>query len=134
LMEALANASAAKLIPGSEIIKFIISAGINSALLAWARRAELSCDRAGLLVVQDPHVIGRVMMKLAGGTSASKMDYDQFLEQGREFKKTCDEKALDKFWATWINAGQSHPFPIWRVGEILDWVESGEYQEVMDKK
>jgi len=75
-----------------------------------------------------------VMMKLAGGTSASKMDYDQFLEQGREFKKTCDEKALDKFWATWINAGQSHPFPIWRVGEILDWVESGEYQEVMDEK
>ena len=134
LMEALANASAARLIPGSEIIKFIVSAGINSALLAWARRAELSCDRAGLLVVQDPHVIGRTMMKLAGGTSASKMDYDQFLEQGREFKKTCDEKALDKFWATWINAGQSHPFPIWRVGEILDWVESGEYQKVMDKK
>ena len=134
LMEALANASAARLIPGSEIIKFIISAGINSALLAWARRAELSCDRAGLLVVQDPHVIGRVMMKLAGGTSASKMDYDQFLEQGREFKKTCDEKALDKFWATWINAGQSHPFPIWRVGEIFDWVESGQYQELMDKK
>lgn len=134
LMEALANASAARLIPGSEIIKFIISAGINSALLAWARRAELSCDRAGLLVVQDPHVIGRVMMKLAGGTSASKMDYEQFLEQGREFKKTCDEKALDKFWANWINAGQSHPFPIWRVGEILDWVESGQYQELMEKK
>lgn len=134
LMEALANASAAKLIPGSEIIKFIISAGINSALLAWARRAELSGDRAGLLVVQDPHVIGRVMMKLAGGTSASKIDYEQFLEQGREFKKTCDEKSLDKFWATWINAGQTHPFPIWRVGEILDWVDSGHYKELMEKK
>ncbi|HEY2866421.1 MAG TPA: M48 family metallopeptidase [Pyrinomonadaceae bacterium] len=134
LMEALANASAARLIPGSEIIKFIISAGINSALLAWARRAELSGDRAGLLVVQDPHVIGRVMMKLAGGTSASKIDYEQFLEQGREFKKTCDEKALDKFWATWINAGLTHPFPIWRVGEILDWVESGQYKELMEKK
>jgi len=134
LMEALANASAARLIPGSEIIKFIIAAGINSALLAWARRAELSCDRAGLLVVQDPHVIGRVMMKLAGGTSASKIDYDEFLEQGRQFKKTCDEKALDKFWATWINAGQTHPFPIWRVGEILDWVESGQYQDLMNKE
>ena len=134
LMEALANASAARLIPGSEIIKFIISAGINSALLAWARRAELSGDRAALLVVQDPHVVGRVMMKLAGGTSASKIDYDQFLEQGRQFKKTCDEKALDKFWANIINAGLTHPFPIWRVGEILDWVESGEYQEVMNKQ
>ncbi|HSK28629.1 MAG TPA: M48 family metallopeptidase, partial [Candidatus Limnocylindria bacterium] len=83
LMEALANLSVARLIPGSEIVKFIISAGIASALLAWARRAELSCDRAALLVVQDEHVVGRTMMKLAGGTFASKIDYEQFLEQGR---------------------------------------------------
>ena len=133
LIEALANYGAAKLIPGSEIVKFIISAGIGSALLAWARRAELSCDRAALLVVQDPHVIGRTMMKLAGGTFASKIDYDQFLEQGREFQKNYDEKKLDKFWADIINAGLSHPFPIWRVSEILKWVEEGEYEEVMKK-
>ncbi len=131
LMEALANFGAAKLIPGSEIIKFIISAGIASALLAWARRAELSCDRAALLVVQDPHVIGRTMMKLAGGTFASKIDYEQFLEQGREFQKNYDEKKLDKFWADLLNAGLSHPFPIWRVSEVLKWVEDGEYDEVM---
>ena len=133
LLEALANVSVARLIPGSEIIKFIVSAGINSALLAWARRAELSCDRAALLVTQDPHVIGRTMMKLAGGTFASKMDYDQFLEQGREFQKNYEEKALDKFWANIINAGLSHPFPIWRVSEILEWVEDGQYQELMKK-
>jgi Zn-dependent protease with chaperone function len=131
LMEALANFGAAKLIPGSEIFKFIISAGIASALLAWARRAELSCDRAALLVVQDPHVVGRTMMKLAGGTFASKIDYEQFLEQGREFQKNYDEKKLDKFWADILNAGLSHPFPIWRVSEVLKWVESGEYDEVM---
>jgi len=133
LMEALANLSVARLIPGSEIVKFIISAGIASALLAWARRAELSCDRAALLVVQDPHVVGRTMMKLAGGTFASKIDYDEFLEQGREFQKNYDEKKLDKFWADIINAGLSHPFPIWRVSEIIKWVESGEYDEVMKK-
>lgn len=131
LIEALANFGAAKLIPGSEILKFIISAGIGSALLAWARRAELSCDRAALLVAQDPHVIGRTMMKLAGGTFASKIDYEQFLEQGREFQKNYDEKKLDKFWADIINAGLSHPFPIWRVSEILKWVEGGEYEEVL---
>ncbi len=131
LLEALANFGATKLIPGSEIIKFIISAGIASALLAWARRAELSCDRAALLVTQDPHVIGRTMMKLAGGTFASKIDYDLFLEQGREFQKNYDEKKLDKFWADILNAGLSHPFPIWRVSEILKWVEGGEYAEVM---
>jgi Zn-dependent protease with chaperone function len=131
LLEALANLSVGKLIPGSEIVKFIVSAGIASALLAWARRAELSCDRAATLVVQDPHVVGRTMMKLAGGTFASKIDYDQFLEQGREFQKNYDAKKLDKFWADLLNAGLSHPFPIWRVSEVIKWVESGEYDEVM---
>jgi Zn-dependent protease with chaperone function len=134
LFEALANFGAAKLIPGSEIIKFIIAAGIGSALLAWARRAELSCDRAASLVVQDPHVVGRTMMKLAGGTFASKIDYDLFLEQGREFQENYDQKKLDKFWADILNAGLSHPFPIWRVSEIIKWVEGGEYEEVMKIK
>ncbi|HXF42435.1 MAG TPA: M48 family metalloprotease [Pyrinomonadaceae bacterium] len=134
LMEALANISVARLVPGSEIIKFIVSAGISGALLAWARRAELSCDRAAMLVVQDPHVIGRTMMKLAGGTFASKMDYELFLEQGREFERNYDESKLDKFWADIINAGLSHPFPIWRVSEILKWVESGEYEKVLQIK
>ncbi len=134
LMEALANLSVARLIPGSEIIKFIVSAGISSALLAWSRRAELSCDRAALLVTQDPHVIGRTMMKLGGGTFASKIDYDLFLDQAREFQKNYDENKLDKFWADIINAGLSHPFPVWRVAEILNWVESGQYAELMARE
>lgn len=122
------------MIPGGDIIKFFLSASISNALLAWVRRAELSCDRAALLVVQDPHVIGRVMMKLAGGTMASKIDYEEFLEQGKEFQRNYDEKGLDKFWATVINSGLTHPFPIWRVSEILEWVDSGEYGEVLKKK
>src|SRR3954452_6349583 len=133
LIELLVNTSAAAFLPGSDIIKLIISMGISSALLAWARRAELSCDRAALLVTQDPHVIGRTMMKLAGGTFASKVDYDLFLEQGREFKKNYDANRLDRFWADVMNSGLSHPFPIWRIAEILDWVETGEYQELVAK-
>lgn len=133
ILELLMNASVAKLLPGSEIVKLIIQMGIGSALLAWARRAELSCDRAALLVTQDPHAVGRTMMKLAGGTFASKIDYDLFLEQGREFQKNYDEKALDKFWANIINAGMSHPLPVWRVAEILEWVDTGQYADLMKK-
>jgi len=133
LIEALTNASIARLIPGAEIIKFLISAGISGALLAWARKAELSCDRAALLVTQDPHVIGRTMMKLCGGTFASKIDYDLFLEQAREFEKNYDEKKLDRFWADILTSGLSHPFPVWRVSEILKWVDEGEYADLMKK-
>ena len=73
-------------------------------------------------------------MQLAGGTMASRIDYEEFLEQGREFKRNYDDKFLDKFWADIINAGQTHPFPIYRVAEILDWVESGQYEELMASK
>lgn len=133
LIEFALNRSVAALLPGAEIVKLIVSLGIASALLAWARRAELSCDRAALLVTQDPHVIGRTMMKLAGGTFASKIDYELFLEQGREFKRDYDTSRLDRFWADVMNAGLSHPFPVWRVAEVLEWVESGQYQELMAK-
>ena len=130
LIEALANVAVAAA-PIAALVGQLISITMRSALLAWARRAELSCDRAALLVVQDPDVIGRTMMKLCGGTFASRVDYDEFLAQARDFQKNYDEKALDRFWADIINAGLTHPFPVWRVAEILSWVESGEYARLI---
>lgn len=130
LIEALANVAIAAT-PIAGTIAQILSGSMRAALLAWARRAELSCDRAALLVTQDADVIGRTMMKLCGGTFASKVNYDQFLEQARDFQKNYDEKALDRFWADIIASGLTHPFPVWRVSEILKWVESGEYTRLM---
>jgi len=130
LIEALANAALAAA-PIAQIVAQILSGTMRAALLAWARRAELSCDRAALLVTQDANVIGRTMMKLCGGTFASKVDYDQFLQQARDFQKNYDEKALDRFWADIITSGMTHPFPVWRVSEILKWVDSGEYERLM---
>ena len=131
LIELAANAAIVAA-PLAMLIKQLLTLTMRYALLAWARRAELSCDRAALLVTQDPHVVGRTMMKLAGGTFASHVDYEQFLEQGRDFQKNYDEKALDRFWADIITASMSHPFPVWRVSEILKWVESGQYQALMN--
>ncbi len=130
LLEALANV-AITAAPVAALVAQLLSGTMRAALLAWARRAELSCDRAALLVTQDANVIGRTMMKLCGGTFASKVDYDQFLLQARDFQKNYDDKALDRFWADIIASGLTHPFPIWRVSEILKWVDSGEYQRLM---
>src|ERR1700730_10135672 len=118
--------------PPAMLVTQLMSLTMRYALLAWARRADLTCDRAALLVTQDQNIVGRTMMKLAGGTFASKVDYELFLEQGRAFQKNYDEKALDRFWADIITAGLSHPFPVWRVSEVLKWVESGEYKTLME--
>src|ERR687886_660892 len=69
LLEAVANVAIAAA-PVASLIAQLMSATMRAALLAWARRAELSCDRAALLVTQDADVIGRTMMKLSGGTYA----------------------------------------------------------------
>src|SRR2546421_3828708 len=131
LLEALANLAIAAA-PIASLVAQILSGTMRAALLAWARRAELSCDRAALLVTQDADVIGRTMMKLCGGTYASRVDYEQFLEKARNFQKNYDAKALDRFWADIINAGLTHPFPVWRVSEILKWVEDGDYARLIN--
>jgi Zn-dependent protease with chaperone function len=133
LLEALANVAIAAA-PLASLVAQLLSAGMRAALLAWARRAELSCDRAALLVTQDADVIGRTMMKLSGGTYASRVDYEQFLVQARDFQKNYDEKALDRFWADIITSGLSHPFPVWRVSEILKWMESGDYARLINSE
>jgi Zn-dependent protease with chaperone function len=131
LLEALANVAIAAA-PVANLVAQILSGTMRAALLAWARRAELSCDRAALLVTQDADVIGRTMMKLSGGTFASRVDYDQFLVQARDFQKNYDERALDRFWADIITSGLSHPFPVWRTSEILKWVETEQYAHLMN--
>ena len=131
LLQAIADGAIAAS-PLHKIAVALISTTMEAALNAWMRRAELSGDRAALLVTQDPHVVGRLMMKLAGGTFASKVDYEQFLVQARDFQQNYDDKALDRFWADVVTSGLTHPFPIWRVSEILKWVESGEYKALMN--
>ncbi|HJK92647.1 MAG TPA: M48 family metallopeptidase [Polyangiaceae bacterium LLY-WYZ-15_(1-7)] len=61
----------------------------EAALLAWARRAEITCDRAGLLCCLDVDVAMKTFMKMACGSARlyDELDVDVFLEQldaGRE--------------------------------------------------
>lgn len=56
------------------------------ALRTWQRRAEITCDRAGMLVSRDSHVAERAITKLAVGSSKlyEEFNLDAFLEQHEE--------------------------------------------------
>jgi Zn-dependent protease with chaperone function len=56
---------------------------VQDGLLRWLRAAELTCDRAALLVAQDPRVVVSALMKLAGGSPsfAAELNVDAFLQQ-----------------------------------------------------
>jgi len=98
------------------------------ALLEWSRKAELSCDRAGLLTVQSPEPGLRTMLQFAGGTF-SETNLAAFVEQAEEYRESSDLtdqvfKVLNVLWVT-------HPFPVIRVAEMRNWFESGAYDRIM---
>eukprot|EP00850_Spirogloea_muscicola_P009632 SM000054S18118 [mRNA] locus=s54:488303:490422:- [translate_table: standard] len=65
----------------------IIARNLEERLMRWLRSAELTCDRAALLVAQDPKVVVSVLMKLAGGcpSLAEHLSVDAFLQQARSY-------------------------------------------------
>ncbi|MBT9547576.1 MAG: M48 family metallopeptidase [Candidatus Sericytochromatia bacterium] len=96
---------------------------IRIALIMWYQKAELTCDRAALLVTQNPRVVMSALMKLAGGTLKGDANLDAFIKQAKAFEKNYEEDFLDKFWTLLLASQSSHPFPVWRISEILKWTE-----------
>ncbi|XP_057541936.1 plastoglobule-localized metallopeptidase 48, chloroplastic [Amaranthus tricolor] len=118
-------------IPG---IGGLIASSIEEQLLRWLRAAELTCDRAALLVAQDPKVVISVLMKLSGGcpSLADQLNVDAFLEQARSY-----DKASSNPMGWYIRNAQtrqlSHPLPVLRAREIDEWSRSREYNFLLQR-
>jgi Zn-dependent protease with chaperone function len=99
------------------------------ALEEWYRAAELSGDRAGLLVVQDVDAALRAHMKTAGGSRLHEMDPGAFLQQADDYSGTT--QARDSIAKLLNLMGRSHPFAVTRAGELRDWVMAGDYNRIL---
>jgi Zn-dependent protease with chaperone function len=99
------------------------------ALLEWYRKAEISCDRAGLLVGQDVEAAIRSHMKLAGGAHLHEMNPMVFIDQGREYESTGDIR--DSLLRLSLNTQGTHPFPALRALDLTRWIDSGAYARIM---
>jgi len=104
----------------------VLGQGLVLALHDWYRKAELTCDRAGLLCVQDIDPCIRTFMKLAGGARQlySEMDKQEFLRQIRAYEDA-DVSTLNKAYKVLITAYRTHPFPIMRAKELDAWHGTG---------
>lgn len=103
--------------------------GLMLALTEWDRKSELSADRAGLLVVQDPEVSVRLLMKLAGGKHLEEMNIDEFRAQADEYDAGGD--VIDGVYKLLNLLGQTHPFPVLRVRAIDRWSREGDYEAIL---
>ena len=61
----------------------LLTPPLEAALLAWARRAEITCDRAGLLCCRDLDAATRAFMKMACGSTKlyHELDATEYLRQ-----------------------------------------------------
>ncbi|NUU20263.1 MAG: M48 family metallopeptidase [Streptomycetaceae bacterium] len=103
---------------------------IIAALREWFRKSELSCDRAGLLVGQDPEVSMRALMKIAGGSQLHEMSTDEFLAQAAEYDSAGDVR--DSVLKLMNLMGRTHPYPVVRVAELKRWADGPEYRAILD--
>jgi Zn-dependent protease with chaperone function len=92
------------------------------ALLAWSRRAEITCDRAGLLVVKDLQVSMRGLMKLTVGSKKlyEELNIDEYLKQYEDGKKGIGR--LSELFA-------SHPYVPKRVQALKVFSETALYRK-----
>jgi Zn-dependent protease with chaperone function len=102
---------------------------VRMALMEWYRKSELSCDRAGLLVVQDPDVCYTLEMKLAGGKYVTEMNINEFFLQAQEYES--GGTMIDSIHKMLNMLGETHPFPVLRLVELKKWVDAGEYGRIL---
>lgn len=122
---------AGQLIPGGSIL----TQNLETQLMEWVRCAEFTCDRAALLVAQNPRVVASVLMKLSGGspTLAPQLNLDAFLAQARSYEDMSTSD-LGKMIRQLQTAQLSHPVPVLRAREIDRWASTQEYQSLLERR
>src|SRR5436305_847620 len=117
--------SLARIIPGLE-------ESVNSLFFAWFRAAEYSADRAALLILEDWRPLASSLSRLAGVPRRLEGEFDLrvFAEQVEKYKEEANN-----LWSKIVTLGMgtflTHPEPAKRVGAILEWSDSLEYQAIL---
>lgn len=118
------------LVPG---IGNAIAQTLQGQMLQWLRCAEFSCDRAALLVSQDPKTVISVLMKLSGGSPllAPLLNVDAFLAQARAYEDASNTD-FGKMLTTSQTEQLTHPVPVLRAKEIDLWAQTDGYQSLLN--
>lgn len=114
----------------------LVSSGLIYAFYEWRRKAELSADRAALLVTDDLKCVTQSMMTMAGvsGKYASECSLDEFMRQSEQYQNL-DSDGLNQVYKFLLyNGGQgmmlTHPFPVERLQYLREWANSEDYRQI----
>lgn len=110
------------------------SIGLVMALSEWSRQAEISADRAGLLVAQELGLSVGANLALAAGPNrlSHEMSQEAFMEQCQAYQDTSPWDSLGKvIWFLLVNYQASHPMVVHRTQELQRWHASGAYAAIL---
>jgi Zn-dependent protease with chaperone function len=115
----------------------LVSTGLIMAFYEWLRKAELSADRAALLVMDEVDPVLQNMMQLAGGSRryGNELDLREFVRQADRYQ-ALDQDGLNQVYKFFLynNVSQgtflTHPFTVERVKFLQEWHGSSEFQNI----
>lgn len=112
----------------------IVGTGVQLLLYNWYRKAELTADRAGLLVCQNQSAAIRALMKCAGYPPKfyKTMNEKDFLKQVEEFENL-DEAAFNQVVKVICVLWKTHPWTVLRAKELNKWYTDGSYENVIKR-
>lgn len=112
----------------------LITLPLQLALYRWERMSKFTADRAGLLACQNFASACRMMMKAAGVPSNYYKDIqiEAFIEQAKEFE-LMDYEKMNQAIKLLSVMDSSHPWLVMRAAELIKWVETGDYQNVLER-
>lgn len=113
----------------------VATIGLVLAMAEWSRQAEVTADRAGLLVAQDFELSVRANLAMCAGPNrlSHEMSSEAFLEQCRSYQDMGPWESLGKLLVFLLyTSTATHPLPVHRTQELERWVASGSFQRIMD--
>ncbi len=112
----------------------VLTQGLQERMMEWVRCAEFTCDRAALLVSQDPRTVASVLMKLTGGSPilSKQLNLDAFLEQARSYDLASGTE-LGQAIEQMQTAPLSHPLPVLRARDIERWASGKTYRGLLEQ-
>ncbi|MBN2163899.1 MAG: M48 family metallopeptidase [Pontiellaceae bacterium] len=113
----------------------LLTMPLRWALFRWSRMSEFTADRCGLLACQDFDNVVSTFIKMAGLPEKyrDQIDRQSFIKQASEFESLDFEKT-SKWLKLASSLNRTHPWTVLRSAELIKWVESGEYQQVLDRQ
>jgi len=112
----------------------LAAGGVELAFSNWLMMAKFTADRAGMLACQDPAVATTALIKLAGlpNEYLTPAVSEDFLAQARDFASDSFDN-LDKFTKMLSFTEYSYSWAVMRAAELLKWVDSGEYEDLIQQ-